>query len=60
MQWGSVGNFLNMGGYAFYVWGAYGVCALAIAAEIWLARARQRRAEAEIRRLAAASTGRTA
>lgn len=48
MQWGSLGNFLNMGGYAFFVWGAYGVCALAIAAEIMLARARHRRALAAI------------
>ncbi len=48
MQWGSLGNFLNMGGYAFFVWGAYGVCALAIAAEVVLVRARHRRALAAI------------
>ena len=60
MQWGSVDNFLNMGGYAFYVWGSYGVCALAIAVEFASVRARKRRAEAEVRRLAAAALQRRA
>jgi heme exporter protein D len=55
MQWGSAENFLNMGGYAFYVWGSYGVCALVIALELMSMRARRRRAEAEVRRLAAQS-----
>ena len=27
-------EFLAMGGYGFYVWGAYGVAALAIVAEL--------------------------
>jgi heme exporter protein D len=42
MQWGSVENFLNMGGYAPFVWGAYAMVAAAIVAEIVLVRARQR------------------
>ena len=25
MSWGSVGDFVNMGGYALYVWGSYAV-----------------------------------
>ena len=53
MQWGSFGNFINMGGYAFYVWGSYGVCAVIIAAEVVLTRARRRRAADEVRRAAA-------
>ncbi|HEY7904661.1 MAG: heme exporter protein CcmD [Burkholderiales bacterium] len=36
----SVGEFLAMGGYGFYVWGSYAACALAIAAEIVAVRAR--------------------
>ena len=35
-----------MGGYGFYVWGAYGVTALAIAAELVALRARRRAAAA--------------
>jgi heme exporter protein D len=41
MQWGSVENFLAMGGYGFYVWGSYLVCA------------RSRRALADARAFAA-------
>ncbi len=39
-------EFLGMGGYAFYVWGAYGVTALAIVAELVALRARRRAAAA--------------
>jgi heme exporter protein CcmD len=38
MQW------LAMGGYAGYVWGAYAVCAAAIAIECWRLSARRRSA----------------
>jgi len=31
-------EFFAMGGYAFYVWGSYGVAALCIALEIWSLR----------------------
>ena len=34
MQWGSVSEFLAMGGYGLYVWGAYVVTAGVIAAEV--------------------------
>jgi heme exporter protein D len=34
MSWGSLNDFLVMGGYGFYVWGAYGMTALCIAAEV--------------------------
>jgi heme exporter protein D len=53
MQWGSVENFLSMGGYGFYVWGSYLVCAAVIAAEVVMVSARGRRARAEARALAA-------
>ena len=39
-------EFLNMGGYGFYVWGAYGVTALVIVAELVALRARRRAAAA--------------
>jgi heme exporter protein D len=39
-------EFLAMGGYGFYVWGAYGVTALVIVAELVAVRARRRAAEA--------------
>lgn len=35
-------DFFAMGGYAFYVWGAYGVTAALIALEILAVRARYR------------------
>ena len=50
MQWGSLDNFLAMGGYGFYVWGSYAVCAVVIAAEIWALRGRRRAALAQLRR----------
>ncbi len=34
MNWGSLGEFLAMGGYGFYVWGSYGVAVLCICLEI--------------------------
>jgi heme exporter protein D len=37
MQWNSVGEFFAMGGYAFYVWGSFGACALLMFAEPFLA-----------------------
>lgn len=38
-------EILGMGGYGFYVWGAYGVAALAVILEIASLRARIRAAE---------------
>lgn len=54
MQWGSLENFLAMGGYGFYVWGSYGVAVAVIAAEIWALRHRRRVALAEAKRAVAA------
>jgi len=42
MQWLSVADFLNMGGYAFYVWGSFGITALVVVAEIWQVRVKRR------------------
>jgi heme exporter protein D len=42
MQWLSFADFLNMGGYAFYVWGSFGVTALVAVFEIWQVRALRR------------------
>ncbi len=39
MQWASWADFWNMGGRGFFVWSAFGVTALSIAAEVaWLRR----------------------
>ena len=40
MQWNSVGEFFAMGGYALYVWGSFGACALLMIAEPLLAKRR--------------------
>lgn len=34
MNWGSLSEFLAMGGHGFYVWGSYGVAALCIFLEV--------------------------
>lgn len=38
----SIGEFFAMGGYAFYVWGAYGVTALVMVIEVLLVVRRKR------------------
>ena len=40
MHWNSVAEFFAMGGYALYVWGSFGACALLMIAEPLLARRR--------------------
>jgi heme exporter protein D len=42
MNWNSPAEFFAMGGYGFYVWGSFGVCALLMIAEPILARKRQK------------------
>ena len=44
MIWGSLAEFLAMGGYGLYVWGSYGVTAVLIAIELALLVARHRAA----------------
>jgi heme exporter protein D len=41
MQWLSIEDFFHMGGYAFYVWGSFGITALVVVAEIWQVRAKR-------------------
>lgn len=41
MQWNSVGEFFAMGGYALYVWGSFGVTAMALVIEPFLLRKRR-------------------
>ena len=35
MSWGSLNEFLDMGGYGLYVWGSYGMAVACIALEIF-------------------------
>lgn len=44
MMWGSVGEFIDMGGYGLYVWGSYGLSLLLMLGEPLLAARRRRRA----------------
>jgi heme exporter protein D len=44
MNWGSVNEFLAMGGYGFYVWGSYGVTALCIILETISLRSNRKKA----------------
>ncbi len=53
MNWGSLDKFLAMGGYAFYVWGAYGMAAAILVVELWQLKVRRRRAVQELAREAA-------
>ena len=52
MQWGSVSEFLAMGGYGLYVWGSYLVTAAVIAAEIVVLVRRGRTLRARAGRMA--------
>ena len=50
MQWHNAAEFFAMGGYAAYVWGSLGACAVAMAVEPWLLRRRHRQLVAAVRR----------
>ena len=54
MIWNSVGDFFAMGGYALYVWGSFGVCALAFVAEPFLISKRHKDVVRTLRRQVAA------
>ncbi len=49
MNWGSLENFLAMGGYAFYVWGSYLVTLALMIVEIVLIALRRRNALQRLR-----------
>jgi heme exporter protein D len=57
MQWNSAQEFFLMGGYAFYVWGSLGACAVAMLAEPWLIRRQRRAIEQALRDQFDAQTG---
>ena len=42
MQWNSASEFFAMGGYAFYVWGSFGVTAVVVVIEMLLIRSQRR------------------
>ena len=50
----SLGEFLHMGGYGLYVWGAYGIAAVILA---WNAIVPMQREKSLLRELAARSDG---
>jgi heme exporter protein D len=50
MNWASPAEFFAMGGYGFYVWGSFGVCALALVAEWVLVKQRSHAILASLRR----------
>lgn len=42
MQWNSISEFLSMGGYAFYVWGSFGLTAAVMVGEMLLIRSQRK------------------
>jgi heme exporter protein D len=50
MSWAGPAAFFAMGGYAFYVWGAFAVTAALIAAELLILRRRRRTLLAQLSR----------
>ena len=54
MIWNSAAEFFAMGGYALYVWGSFGACALAFLVEPLLIRLRHSQIVRTLRRQAAA------
>jgi heme exporter protein D len=50
VNWGSWDNFWAMGGYGFFVWGAYAMALAVVAVECWQLRTRRRRAVDELQR----------
>ena len=58
MNWSGWNDFWNMGGYALYVWGSYGVTLACLAGEIALVRRRRRSALAQLARYGSGSEGR--
>ncbi len=55
MNWNSPSDFFAMGGYALYVWGSFGVCALALVLEPLLVTKRYRNIVASLRQRARAN-----
>mgnify|MGYP000090092790 CR=1 FL=1 len=49
MFWTSMSDFLAMGGHGLYVWGSFGVTAVALAVELWAMGRRRQQALTEVR-----------
>lgn len=49
MNWHSLADFLDMGGYALYVWGSFGMTAVVLGWEAVMLAQRHRRAADEVR-----------
>ena len=49
VTWSSFSDFAAMGGYGFYVWGSYGLTALAIASELFLLISRHHSAKRQLK-----------
>ena len=49
MNWSSVSEFVDMGGHALYVWGAYLMCAIALVWEGVIVLQRRHRAIDDVR-----------
>ena len=45
MNWGSLENFLAMGGYGVYVWGSYAMAAICVALEVFLLMNKNKKGE---------------
>jgi heme exporter protein D len=43
MNWGSFGEFWEMGGYAMYVWPSFAACLVAVLGELWMVGRRHRK-----------------
>ncbi len=54
MNWNSASDFFAMGGYALYVWGSFGACAIAMALEPLLVSRRYKDVMRSLRRRAQA------
>jgi heme exporter protein D len=48
IYWGSLDDFLAMGGNGLYVWGSFGMTALVIVLELWSLRQRRKALSSEI------------
>lgn len=51
MHWHTWSEFLNMGGYGFYVWGSFGITLITVAWELLALKQRRRTAIEQIRQI---------
>ncbi|MBU6467817.1 MAG: heme exporter protein CcmD [Betaproteobacteria bacterium] len=50
MQWNSFSDFIHMGGYGLYVWGSFGICALAMIIEPLILQSRNQKIRRQVKR----------